>query len=151
MASLRSSLIVIGIGISVNFLNWVKRNRMDVTRPQYNIVAIYTHPKESGFTSLLFQHTCSCCWTVFLSILLSAVDEQNAQTQEVFALGVEEEEEEQDKLSLQSSYSGNACNSTRSHPVRRGQSLNPESPNLGRVHLIPNVRKQDRTREGLPF
>ncbi|XP_031653450.1 diacylglycerol kinase delta isoform X1 [Oncorhynchus kisutch] len=49
-----------------------------------------------------------------------AVDEQNAQTQEVFTLGVEEEEEEeQDKLSLQSSYSGNACNSTRGHPVRR--------------------------------
>lgn len=80
------------------------------------------------------------------------MDEQNAQTQEVFALGAaEEEEEEQVKLFLQSSYSGNACNSTRSHPVRRGQSLNPESPNLGRVHLIPNVRKQDRTREGLPF
>ncbi|CAB1347443.1 unnamed protein product, partial [Coregonus sp. 'balchen'] len=31
----------------------------------------------------------------------------------------EEEEEEHDKLFLQSSYSGNACNSTRSHPVRR--------------------------------
>ena len=53
------------------------------------------------------------------------MDEQNAQTQEVFALGAEEEEEEedydQDKLSLQSSYSGIACNSTKNRPVRRGQ------------------------------
>ena len=36
------------------------------------------------------------------------MDEQNAQTQEVFALGPdeEEEEEEEDKVSLQSSHSG---------------------------------------------
>uniref|UniRef100_A0A6Q2Z0Q1 Diacylglycerol kinase n=1 Tax=Esox lucius TaxID=8010 RepID=A0A6Q2Z0Q1_ESOLU len=49
-----------------------------------------------------------------------AVDEQNAQTQEVFALrAAAEEEDDQDKLSLDLSYSGSACNNIKSHPVHR--------------------------------
>ncbi|XP_028817196.1 diacylglycerol kinase delta isoform X4 [Denticeps clupeoides] len=49
-----------------------------------------------------------------------AVDEQNAQTQEVFTLGTGVEEEDEDDLSLQSSYSGNAlCSSGRPRQTRR--------------------------------
>ncbi|XP_056140027.1 diacylglycerol kinase delta-like isoform X1 [Lampris incognitus] len=52
-----------------------------------------------------------------------AVDEQNAQTQRVFGLGVEEEDEyeaeEEDKVSLQSSFSGSA-GATRNRTARRG-------------------------------
>ncbi|CAB1348433.1 unnamed protein product, partial [Coregonus sp. 'balchen'] len=89
-----------------------------------------------------------------------AVDEQNAQTQEVFALGVEEEgeeeeeEEEQDKLSLQSSYSGNACKSTRSHPIRRVSKtpceklISKGSLSLGSSASLP---AQTGSRENMPM
>ncbi|XP_067103144.1 diacylglycerol kinase delta-like isoform X1 [Osmerus mordax] len=87
-----------------------------------------------------------------------AVDEQNAQTQEVFALGAEEEEEEedddQDKLSLQSSYSGIACNSTKNRPVRRvcktpcEKLINKGALSLGSSASLP---AQTGSRENMPM
>ncbi|XP_046891059.1 diacylglycerol kinase delta-like isoform X3 [Hypomesus transpacificus] len=87
-----------------------------------------------------------------------AVDEQNAQTQEVFALGAEEEEEEedydQDKLSLQSSYSGIACNSTKNRPVRRAcktpceKLINKGALSLGSSASLP---AQTGSRENMPM
>ncbi|KAM6946222.1 LOW QUALITY PROTEIN: diacylglycerol kinase delta [Aplochiton taeniatus] len=93
-----------------------------------------------------------------------AVDEQNAQTQEVFVLGaeeeeeeeeVEEEEDEQDKLSIQSAYSGNACNhGSRPRPGRRANKtpceklIDKGSLSLGSSASLP---LQTGSRENMPM
>ncbi|XP_063061527.1 diacylglycerol kinase delta-like isoform X4 [Engraulis encrasicolus] len=83
-----------------------------------------------------------------------AVDEQNAQTQEVFALGPdeEEEEEEEDKVSLQSSHSGgNPC---PSRPPRRASKtpceklISKGSLSLGSSASLP---AQTGSRDNMPM
>ncbi|KAM4628266.1 diacylglycerol kinase delta [Polymixia lowei] len=92
-----------------------------------------------------------------------AVDEQNAQTQEVFGLGggeveeeLEEEEEEdgeEDRVSLQSSYSGSVCN-TRSRSARRVSKtpceklISKGSLSLGSSASLP---AQTGSRENMPM